>query len=367
MKIGILFFGQPRFFDLTKEFIKNEFTFQDHTTDYFAHVWDQIGYTPKGVEHDTSSDVNDILSNFFQAKDYKIDDYTTINKITNSFKTIFSILKTETNHNLPVSDEDTELRYKFSQHYSLEQAFIMLKKYEIKNNIKYDLVIKVRTDIVYNIPSLFPTFDEYTKYKNEAYFDISFTEPAVKCNGLRIIKLDDTDPENLKWTAQSIHSCNNKHIQLLQKQDIALPFEFTWKYRLAFNDWCLVANRLAADIMFSGWFTSFIHALGWDIDTTNIAQCREYIQHKPKFISNSEHALQGFMVYKNNINISRIQPQRRDCRLLKADELKKGVTMDGKIYPQNEREIIAGITKIFRHRYPGFYKKTCLHKIKQKP
>ena len=45
MRIAVLFYGQPRFLDITKRLIKEEFEFSGHTTDYFAHFWDKIGFT----------------------------------------------------------------------------------------------------------------------------------------------------------------------------------------------------------------------------------------------------------------------------------------------------------------------------------
>ena len=46
MKLAVLFFGQPRFFDKTYPFLKEEFDLDGHETTYFGHLWDEIGYTP---------------------------------------------------------------------------------------------------------------------------------------------------------------------------------------------------------------------------------------------------------------------------------------------------------------------------------
>ena len=361
MKIAVLFFGQPRFFDITKSFIKDEFTFEGHTTDYFAHLWENIGYTPDGIEQIEVDSTANILSDYFSAKNYKIENYEYITKLTESFKTVFDILKNETNQNIPLSTLNDEVRYKFSQHYSTEQAFYLLKEYEKEHNFKYDLVIKARTDIVYSGRDLYKDNNEYYEYKNKAYFDITTYSPAVKCNGLRIIKLNDTDSQNIVWDDQFVYSFNNKEIKFtedVENKRLGLSFDFTWNNRLAFNDWCLIANRSAAEIMFSGWYTSYIQALGLDIDRNLHCMLKDktYLKKKPKFISNSEHTLQGFMVYKNNINTRRINPHRRDYRLLNRNEIKKDVISDGKILARCADDIPGGIRKIFNTRYPTFLK-----------
>ena len=108
MKIAVLFYGQPRFFNITKGFIKKEFTFDGHTTHYFAHLWENVGYTPDGVEQTERELTEDILSNYFLVKNYKIEDNEYMFKLIDSFKHIFSILKQETNQNIPVSSLDND-------------------------------------------------------------------------------------------------------------------------------------------------------------------------------------------------------------------------------------------------------------------
>ena len=348
MRIAVLFFGQPRFFDLSKEFIKNEFTFDGHTTDYFAHLWDSVGYTPDGEEHETPGDVRSILVKDFEAKSFKIDNYSKINNICKSFKTIFNILKAETNQNIPVSEEEDSLRYKFSQHYSLGKAFERLKDYEKLNGVKYDIIIKARTDIIYSVPKLYKDLEQYNTYKNKTYLNLPTDMPAMMCNGLRII-------DGTNFNEQFVNSFFNKKIRLFLSQKTPLPFEYTWRYRLAFNDWSLITNRKAADIMFAGWFTSYFQALGWDIDQLNMLADKKSVKNKLKIVSNSEHALQGFMAYKNNINTYRVQPHRRDYRLLKGNEIKRGVDSSGKIYVEHKDAIIPTMSRIFKHRYPEFY------------
>lgn len=361
MKIAVLFYGQPRFFDITKSFIKNEFTFDNHTTDYFAHLWENVGYKPDGIEQIEKNSTIDILSNYFSVKKYKIENNEYISKLTESFKTIFTVLKQETNNNIPVSSLDNELRYKFSQHYSINQAFNLLKEYEKEHNFKYDLIIKARTDIVYTNEDVYKDYEQYNLYKNKTYFDIDMELPSVKCNGLRIIQLNDTDKQNIVWDDQFVYSFNNKKIKFKEDKENArfgLPYTYTWNDRLAFNDWSLVANRRAAEVMYSGWYTSYIQALGLDIDENIkcMLQDKTYLKKKPKFFSNSEHTLQGFMAYKNNIKVSRISPHRRDYKLLNRNEIKDNVTSHDKILARCVDDISPGIRKIFNIRYPSFLK-----------
>ena len=363
MRIAVLFYGQPRFLDITKRLIKEEFEFSGHTTDYFAHFWDKIGFTPSCTEEKIKEDISTILSDYFSAKKFKIENNNKINDISNSFKTIFELLKKETNENLPVSTVSEEVKYKFSQHYSLEQAFDLMKEHEIKHKFKYDIVIKARTDIVYSIPELFSDETEYIDFKNQSYFDIPVDTPAMRCNALRIVKLNDYNKgEKPTWSEQPVFEYKDKKLKLEKNNSYfgeGFPWEYNWNYRLAYNDWCLITNRKAAEIMFNGWYTGYIHALGFDLQHTNMLSDKTYIRHKPKFISNSEHCIQGFLAYMYNIEVSRIKPQRRDYRLLNRESIKKNVITDGKIYALNEQEIISGIRKIFKERYNNFYKKVC--------
>ena len=366
MRIAVLFYGQPRFFDITKRFIKEEFTFSDHTTDYFAHFWDNIGFTPDSDEEKITADVSNILSDYFSAKSFKIESNNIINEISNSFKTIYELLKRETNENFPSSTEFNELKYKFSQHYSLEQAFFLLKEYEKEHKFKYDIIIKARTDIVYSIPELFTDEEEYINFKNESYFGMAENIPTMRCNALRIVKLHDyIRGEKPSWTEQPVFEYNNKKIKILKNDSFfgeGFPWEYSWNYRLAYNDWCLTANRKAAEIIFNGWYLGYMHALGFDLEHTNMMSDKTYLRHKPKFISNSEHCIQGFIAYKYNIHISRIRPQRRDYRLLNREAIKRDVIPEGKIYGSTEDNIISGIRQIFKHRYNSFYKKVCQKK-----
>ena len=44
MKIAVLLFGQPRFWDLSYESILQETSFEGCTTDYYFHFWDRVAY-----------------------------------------------------------------------------------------------------------------------------------------------------------------------------------------------------------------------------------------------------------------------------------------------------------------------------------
>ncbi len=52
MKVAVLIFGQPRFFDITWPLIKQEFDFSTYNVevDYYFHFWKNVGYTPTSRE-----------------------------------------------------------------------------------------------------------------------------------------------------------------------------------------------------------------------------------------------------------------------------------------------------------------------------
>jgi hypothetical protein len=120
--------------------------------------------------------------------------------------------------------------------------------------------------------------------------------------------------------------------------------------------------------MYNGWFTTYLNALGNDIRMCNCLRLKNEPvipvrgveedelkhRHKLKFISQSEHSMQGYLAYVNNINAVKLK-HRRDYRLLKQDEIKQDVSVDGKFWAVNDAEMVDGITKVFNLRNPSFY------------
>ena len=57
MKIAVLLFGQPRFWDLSYESILQETSFEGCTTDYYFHFWDRVAYGH--LDHESGYNLTD--------------------------------------------------------------------------------------------------------------------------------------------------------------------------------------------------------------------------------------------------------------------------------------------------------------------
>lgn len=347
MKIAILLFGQPRFFGMTKNLIRDEFTLPGHDVHYFCHFWDKIGYIPEGQEeeYDTSELYKNIQESWPgsvldpkpKGKNINIQNYSVLDEFTN-YMSYFGTKVHE--RKLPFGRNQTYLRYKFGQHWSMRACFNRIKAYEQQNNFKYDIIIKARTDIVYKPEKLYRSKEDYYQTKNDYYTNIPFDKPSIKCTALRFLDLTEKakNKENISW---------NEHItEFYNGQFKASKGSHTWlQYtdnnyflRPAFNDWTLIANRDAAEIMFANWFENYFLTLSKDIRNNKTSSF---------FISESDHSLQGQFLLNYNIHASRIY-DRRDVRLLHPEIIKKEVDIKGKILAENEQQITHALYKLKR-------------------
>ena len=236
-------------------------------------------------------------------------------------------------HNRPVPfKSDVEAYYyKFGQHWSIKRCFNQIKAYEESNDFKYDLIIKARTDIAYMLPECYSSEQEYIDEKNKFYFDIGFDNPTIKCGALRFLDLrekidqelsNDSITNKAEGLNLAINSFYNNRYQQQREKEVWLPYLEEYKIRLAFNDWCLTANRAGGDVMFNNWFENYFLTVSKDIKNTN--------NHKKFFISQSDHSLQGQFLLNYNLQAVRVH-KRRDVRIINRNEVKKDVIVDGKI------------------------------------
>lgn len=324
MRIAVLFFGQPRFLDITKELIKQEFNLPNHTVDYFAHFWDNIGYVPNGDE--TTIDKTYIEDTFCgglpEVKDIIVENYVDsgLDELCRHVS-YFGFL-----HNRPVPFKSNIIEpfyYKFGQHWSMKRCFDLIKKYEKKNNFNYDIVIKARTDIVYKIPECYSSEEEYFTTKEQYYTNIDFNVPTIHCGALRFLdlskKIDNVpggDGQN-----QTFHKFYKNKYQLHPEREVWLPYVEDYKVRLAFNDWFLISNREGANIMYNNWFENYFITVSKDL---------VHNDRKRFFISQSDHSLQGQFLLNYNLQAERVY-KRRDARVLNRNEIKNDVILDEKI------------------------------------
>ena len=366
MKIAILLFGQPRFFSMTKNQIRDEFNLPGHDVDFFVHFWNKIGYIPQGDEHEYDEKEllkeikeglpNSVLTPQPKAKNVVINSYDILNEFieymvyfgTKIHKDGYLTPRGTTDRHLPIGKNKQYLRYKFGQHWSMRECFKRIKAYEDQNNFQYDIVVKVRTDILYKPKETYNSEEEYYRAKEEMYANMCLNTPMVKCTALRYVDLTEKRKDKTKeGYNQAFYYFYNNHFRI-DKQlqtDHNCEEEVGWikhtenyNKRLAFNDWTLVANRKGAEIMFDKWFENYFLTLAKDIKNNKTSSW---------FISQSDHCLQGQFLLNYDIAASRISP-RRDVRLINPSEIKKDVTIEGKILVHNKKQVREDCIKHFR-------------------
>ena len=331
MKIAILLFGQPRFFDVTKDLIKKEFDFPDHEVDYFAHFWDNVGYIPKGEEDKIEKNqLKDLVSSSLpNLRRIVINNYT--DSGFHEFCEHMNYFGKLHRRPVPFKSDTEAYYYKFGQHWSIKKCYNEICSYELANKFKYDIIIKARTDIVYMVPECYASEDDYIEDKNKFYFEINQNRPTIKSGALRFLdlrkKIDQefNNPNTLNTVEGvnlAISSFYNNKYQYQREKDVWLPYAEEYKTRLAFNDWCLTTNRLGGDIMFGNWFENYFLTVSKDIVNTD--------NHKKFWISQSDHSLQGQFLLNYKLQAVRVH-KRRDIRIINREQVKKDVMTDGKI------------------------------------
>ena len=339
-----MLFGQPRFFaDITHSFIKEEFNLPNHDVHFYGHFWDTIGYIPYGEEvlYDKDELYNLWLDNFAfdnKFKSLRIEDYTNLDEICDHMTFFATKLH---DRPLPIGKKLQQLRYKFGQHYSMKQCFNTIKRYETKKDFKYDIIIKIRTDIVYRPEKTYSSKEEYLKDKEEYYFNDISTKidaaPTLKCVALRLLDLTaKMNKQSDRGYTQVINSFYKNKFKLLRDSNAGwLDYLENYTIRLAFNDWTLISNRSAAGYMFDKWFENYFIALSKDITNNSTSS---------SFISMSDHSLQGQMLLNYPILAKRIY-DRRDVRLLHPMFIKEETDPIGKLFCRTEDELHSQLFK----------------------
>jgi len=215
MKLAVLLYGQPRFWDLSYKSIIQETTFKNSTTDYYFHFWDKTAYHSRDPEYElTDKDKKNIVT-AYKPKRYSFTDYSIleeacekvfkvveknrndlneffhknqkvtdsislndelknaesiediINKIKNKHrkhypKTIFEITKPE------------NLAYFLGQFVSLEEGAKLIQE-------EYDYIFRIRTDVLFVTPDLYKNKKQYLNDKQLFYHRLYNNEKGIFC------------------------------------------------------------------------------------------------------------------------------------------------------------------------------------------
>lgn len=299
-RIAVLFYGQPRFFDLTKERFLEEYSFTNTTVDFFIHFWDQIGFIPDcdrevcyTINHNLEKDIQTI-----QPKDYKVTTYRELDELTSLLKNTLTFLS---NGKVNNKKYPPKTRYNFGQHLSLKKAFNLMENYENKNNIKYDLVIKARPDFIFKDKTCYNTEEKYNIDKRQYY---GLDEKQNISNFVYVCALakQQFNKEENKWRNYSIKKYSPTEKILRDKYNT-----------LRCGDVGMSASRIAADFLFNRWFDNYIITYLKDIKLNNP---KELLLHR------RHDSLQGENILNNNITAIKIKKSRLN-RITNTDLMKE--------------------------------------------
>ena len=289
MRIAVLFFGQPRFFDVTAPFIRKYLHQKSHelggqhpvatsdtsyvTTqiDFFAHFWNMVGYSPKSPEEKINTDkVINILEEQFSVKRYRIDNYDVLDNFEKDLYGFHKIMNGLFNNTVGYNSQlenkarhsGLRGRYGTGQYYSFGEVFNLMEEYEIKNKFKYDIVLRLRTDYLINKVDLDTLFD----FK-------SFYTPIMK----------GCTPKSKECAIAKKHDYLNE--LNLSNYKLAGHGAYRGDIRVRDHLWCY--NRLGAEVFVRNfwkyYFLTYIH------DTLNISLPAKFLDEQHTMVSKNRY------------------------------------------------------------------------------
>jgi hypothetical protein len=288
MNIAVLFYGQPRFLEFTKQRFLEEYNIPGCNVDFFIHFWKDIGYCP---DQDINSqyDVNPTLEedvNYLNPKEYSITNYSSLDDLTYIIKNTCDFflsgkIKTKKLH--------SKSRYLFGQHLSLKMAYNLMETYEEKNNIKYDRVIKARSDFIFKDNNFYKNIDKYNTAKIE-YYGLNHSESEINSVYTVALAKQHYNSNKEKWELQRIDKYDPNNEVLHDKYNT-----------LRCGDVSNSCSREAARYFFDNWFETYTETLIKDVRNNNPTPLQLHRRHD---------SLQGEIILNNKITAYRIKRGR---------------------------------------------------------
>ena len=170
MKIAVYIVGQWRgtSYDCSK-YLKE--LFEDYDTDYYIHTWES--FNGKTITNDTGTDIMDYGSYTHTAEE--------IEKIRNSYPHVVSMKIGSTKQMNEMRDLDSRLS-SFPQFYCAYEANKYRRVYENMNGFRYDVIVKIRPDIIFGPENIriFRKNMEYVKNNRLAVYSFYSTQGIMK-------------------------------------------------------------------------------------------------------------------------------------------------------------------------------------------
>ena len=291
MKVAVLLYGQPRFLNLTYKKIKEEYNIPGVDVKFFIHFWEEISFYPLCDRHNNYIVDNNISEyiNYINPEKFKIQRFDDLDNLTLQLQNTLSFLQFKTVSNRSIKPKD---RYKFGQHLSLHKTYNLMELYEEENNTKFDIVIKTRTDFVYD-KNKDNKYDSYIPPKNKIHSNCALASGL----SIRTYKVEKQEFSGTKL---------KEYIP-----DVTLK-EKELYCNVRMDDINVSTTRTAAKYFFSKWFTAFIRTFIFDMDNNTEGCLRSYKGHD---------VIQGDIALYYKINVIR-RPIKRYIRLYLKDKCK---------------------------------------------
>ena len=276
MRIAVLLYGQPRFFEYTWKYLQAEFSLPGVQFDFFIHFWDNVGFSPRDDKQqlyiDTNKAVKECITNL-NVKKFKIENYNRLDVLCKSFNTV---------HNFLLKGSFKEVtnplgyRYYLGQYVSVYNAHTLMEMYEQENNFKYDVVVKGRSDFIYKDRRFYKTEKDYITAKKENYiYDFENYKNKRFAKTIDVIYKrwlpDLTTPQ---WSTF-------KKIDFFKKSSMEISRN---KHNiLRMGDVNIATNRNASDCFFKHFFIATFTTLSNDVIEDNKDQLLIYKRHDAMF------------------------------------------------------------------------------------
>jgi len=203
------------------------------------------------------------------------------------------------------SDKIPALGYRYGQYVSKQEAYTLLKEYENKNNIKFDIVAIIKTDFVYKNKQCYETEEEYIQEKINLYKNINITS-----NLLKNVSGQYKEYSTYNNMVDAYKIPYNKLVSLQYKT----PFD-----RLRLNDHWLLCSGDVAHRYCIEWFDTCLQVLrelkALDIGISAREKLKYHHSTRPKGLRLGE------ITIRNKINLIRIK--KRFKRLIDPDNCKE--------------------------------------------
>ena len=299
IKIAILLYGQPRFFEYTYKNIQEAYTIDGCETDFFAHFWEDVGFYPGDDYTDTyiktKEKVEECLIDL-QVKDYIQEGYTELDLLGDAQKIMYDFLtgsRRASPRIRPVTN--TRGRYHYGQHLSLQKCFCLMEKFEHRKNFKYDVVIKVRSDWIYS-PK-----DSITKYK-------TYIEKLVEPNCKRLTALS--------VKKYDLHTKTEYHLRKVDCKESDLH-----NCVISISDIFINCSRGAAKYIFKDWI--FYYNYLQCIYTHDPSSLKNSLEEKEKTYNKINRILGDICMVNNIEALKRPKSSIKIHRLMLKDKCKK--------------------------------------------